>query len=104
MQSKKERFLNLVARESKFLADHGVKEIGLFGSVAREEDNETSDVDVLVHFESKLKNFRNSLTVIDFLEDGMDCPVDLVTRESLSPHLGPHILEEYESFIEECRS
>ena len=96
MKSRKESFLNLVAQESNFLKRHGVKEIGLYGSVARGEDSAVSDIDILVVFEKHSKKFKNFMALIDFLEDRLGCSVDLVTRESLSPYLGPHILNEVE--------
>ena len=96
MKSRKESLLNLVAQESDYLKRLGVKEIGLYGSVVRGEDSAGSDIDILVVFEKHSKNFKNFIALIDFLEDRLGCSVDLVTRESLSPYLGPHILDEVE--------
>jgi hypothetical protein len=42
------------------------------------------------------KKFRNFAAVVDFLEEKLGGTVDLVTREGLSPFIGPHILEEVE--------
>ena len=68
----------------------------MYGSVVRGEDSARSDIDILVVFDDHAKNFKNFLALIDFLEDRLGCSVDLVTRESLSPYLGPHILDEVE--------
>lgn len=96
MNDLKDKFFKLVGQEPTFFAQHGVKEIGLFGSVARGEDTDGSDVDILVSFQEGRKNFKNFVAVVDFLESRLGCSVDLVTKESLSPYLGPHILEEVE--------
>ncbi len=92
--SRKERFRLVVCEEARALRSLGVREIGIFGSVNRGEDDSDSDYDVLVVFEPKKKNFRSFVAVSDLLEARLGAPVDLVTREGLSPHLGPSILKE----------
>jgi predicted nucleotidyltransferase len=64
--------------------------------VVRGDDQADSDFDVLVTFEKGKKNFRNFVAVSDFLEERLGSPVDLVTREGLSPYFGPMILKEME--------
>jgi len=75
----------------------GVRRIGLFGSFLRGEQNEESDIDFLVEFEPSQKTFDNFIGVSMLLEDDLGCRVELVTPESLSPYLGPHILREVEN-------
>ena len=55
-----------------------------------------SDVDILVSFTPEKKTFDNFMHLGFFLEDLLGRTVDLVTTESLSPHIGPHILSEVE--------
>ena len=74
----------------------GVQRLGLFGSFQRGEPNSESDVDLLVEFVPGGKSFDNFMAISFLLEDELGRSVDLVTREALSPHLGPHILEEVE--------
>lgn len=94
--SRKEKFLEVVHTDSDLLQFYGIKEIGIFGSVNRGEDRDKSDYDILVVFETGKKNFRNFVAVSDLLEERLGAPVDLVTREGLSPHMGPNILKETE--------
>lgn len=94
--SRKEQFFTLIKNEQSQLRNLGVLEIGLFGSTVRCDDNSGSDYDVLVVFEKSKKNFKNFITLVDFLETELDNKVELVTKESLSPHIGPHILKEVE--------
>lgn len=69
-----------------------VKRIGVFGSFARGEQKETSDVDILVEFEKP--TFDNFMNLAFFLEDLFQRKVDLVTPNSLSPYIGPHVKNE----------
>ena len=74
----------------------GVSRIGLFGSFAREEQRRDSDIDMLVEFAPERKTFDNFMALSFFLEDLFGRRVELVTSESLSPYIGPHILKEVE--------
>ncbi len=74
----------------------GVKRLGLFGSFVRGEQGEDSDVDLLVEFERGQKNFDRLLQLSLLLEELLGRRVELVTREALSPHIGPSILQEVE--------
>ena len=71
----------------------GVQRLGIFGSFARGEENEASDVDVLVTFRPGARTFDNLFLVGEVLEEAFRRPVDLVTEDSLSPYLAPHIRE-----------
>ena len=72
----------------------GVVRLGLFGSFARDEANEDSDVDLLVEFVPGGKRFDRFLALADLLEEDLGRHVELVTPESLSRYIGPHILRE----------
>lgn len=77
----------------------GVSRLALFGSFARNEQNARSDIDLLDEFAPGRKTFDNFNAVYDLLEESVGCPVELVTKESLSPHIGPRILCEAEYVI-----
>jgi len=62
----------------------------------RNQSEERSDVDILVEFEPEQKTFDNFMQLAFFLEDLSGRNVDLITIESLSPHIGPYILHEVE--------
>jgi predicted nucleotidyltransferase len=76
------------------LARLGVAGIGLFGSFIRNEQTPQSDIDILVDFLPGQHTFDNFMDVSLLLEETLGRCVDLVTRESLSPYIGPHILKE----------
>jgi hypothetical protein len=72
----------------------GVQRLGLFGSFVREEQSPESDVDVLVEFLPGRKSYDRFLDLALLLEEILQRRVELVTREALSPYIGPHILDE----------
>ena len=88
--------LTLVAGQQHQLTRFGVKRLGIFGSFVREQQNDASDIDVLVEFEPGHKTFANFMHLAFYLEELFGRRVDLLTPESLSPYIGPRILNEVE--------
>lgn len=76
------------------LADrHKTENVRVFGSVARGEENENSDVDLLVHFRQGASLFD----LMDLKEDTeglLGLEVDIVSDRGLSPYLASRILGE----------
>ena len=72
----------------------GIRRLGLFGSFVRGEQRPTSDVDILVEFQPGQKTFDHFMQACCLLEDSLHHRVELVTPESLSPHIRPRIVEE----------
>jgi len=71
----------------------GVRRLALFGSTARDEASPGSDVDIVVGFDGPATSARY-FGVQFFLEDALDCPVDLVTEKALRSELRPYIERE----------
>ncbi len=92
----KEAVLQSILEVRPQLVRLGVRSIGLFGSFVRNEQTPSSDVDILVEFSPNRHTFDNFMDVSLLLEEVLGRNVDLVTRESLSPYIGPHILREVE--------
>jgi len=92
----KHDILNVLRQNRSRLKALGIRKIGLFGSFVRGEQHPDSDIDLLVEFESGRKTFDAFMELSFLLEEVLDHKVELVTVESLSPHLGPHILKEVE--------
>jgi predicted nucleotidyltransferase len=72
----------------------GVRRIGIFGSFARGEEKEDSDLDVLVVFEEGQKTFDNYMDLKFYLEDLYGREVDLVTEKALKPQLKNIIMKD----------
>jgi len=70
-----------------------VNSISIFGSVARDEAGEESDVDVLVSFDRSPGIFQ-FLRLKEFLENILSNRVDLVTKKALKKQLSEQILRE----------
>jgi predicted nucleotidyltransferase len=70
----------------------GVNRIGVFGSHARGEEDESSDVDVLVEFNEP--TFDNFMDLVFFLEELFEREVDLVTTDALSPYIASTVQRE----------
>jgi uncharacterized protein len=90
----KDNLLELIRTNRRTIKSFGVRKVGLFGSFARNEQQPESDVDLLVEFEKGKKNFDNFIHFNFFLEGLLKRRVEVVTTQSLSPHIGPHILKE----------
>ena len=73
--------------------EYSVKTIGVFGSVARDEQTGTSDIDLLVEF-SKPVGFVTFMRLENFLSEQLGNQVDLVTSDSLKPVIRQDVLAE----------
>lgn len=74
-------------------AKRGCKDIRLFGSVVRGEDNEESDIDFLINMESD----RSLVDLVGFkqdLEKLLHKNVDVVTEKGLHWFIRPEVLKE----------
>ena len=78
------------------------KSIGVFGSYSRDEQSESSDLDLLVDF----KNGINLLDLIGLeqqLTELLGVKVDLITEASLHPSLKPYIYSDLKLLFNEER-
>lgn len=86
--------LNLLRRIKPILIEQfGITDLALFGSTARDEASENSDVDILVSFDGPATSARY-YGVQFLLEDSLGCRVDLVTDKAQRPELRPFIEQE----------
>ncbi len=69
-----------------------VLKIGMFGSFARGEQKDTSDVDILVEFEEGQETFDNYMDLKFYLEELFDRKVDVVIFNSIKPAIKPSIM------------
>lgn len=77
------------------MALFGICQIGLFGSYSREDNDDKSDIGLLIHFDSEKETYDNYITAYDFLEDLFENKkIDLVTKNGLSPNFAQSILNE----------
>ena len=82
----------LSAHKSELRRKYKVKEIGIFGSYAREDQKENSDIDILVTFE-KTPGLLKFLELENHLSDLLGIDVDLVRKEAIRKELKDTILK-----------
>ena len=70
-----------------------VSELGIFGSYVRNEQTDTSDVDLLVEF-SKTPSLLRFINLENYLSDNLGVKVDLVHKAGLKSRIGARILSE----------
>jgi len=81
----KEYILNfLKSHKSELKEKYGVQKIGLFGSYARDEQREDSDIDIAIELESS-NTFRSFFSLLHFLEDTFHKKIDLGVESNLKP-------------------
>lgn len=72
---------------------HGARNLRVFGSVARGEAAEGSDLDLLVEMEPG-RSLLDLVAIKQDLEELLGCKVDVVTEASVSPYLRERVLNE----------
>jgi len=86
--------LNIIkSHQDELQNQYAVKSLALFGSVARNQENENSDIDLLIAF-SKPVGLFHFLTVKNCLQDWLNKKVDLVTYVALKSPLKEEIVKE----------
>jgi len=66
--------------------------IGIFGSVARGDNSENSDIDILYQLKEAVGLF-NLVRIKDSLEEKLNIKVDLVSEKYIHPKLKPYIMD-----------
>jgi len=92
----KQDVLKTLHEKRERLRELGVRRLGLFGSFLRGEQKPASDIDLLVEFEAGKKTFDAFIELAFYLEEILQHRVELVTTDSLSPYVAPHILKAVE--------
>lgn len=92
----KSEILNILKKEKPFLRDKfRVKEIGLFGSYARNEATSKSDIDFLIELFPDIENYIETKEALrEYLSALFDRKVDLANPRSLKPHFKNRILKQ----------
>lgn len=86
IQDKKSDILAIATR-------HGANNVRLFGSVARGEDNESSDIDLLVSME-KNRSLYDLIGLQQEIQHILQRKVDVLTDKSINSYLQAQILQE----------
>ncbi|MDO8704772.1 MAG: nucleotidyltransferase family protein [Sulfuricaulis sp.] len=88
--NKQQALALLSQRRDEIAKKFAVKHLALFGSTARGEAREDSDVDVLVEFDGPA-TFDGYMGLKSYLEELLGRKVDLVTESGLKPRARLHV-------------
>lgn len=80
MKVNKESILSVLEKLDK--ERYKINKIGLFGSFAREEATESSDIDIFVDFKDEANVFRNFFDIKYDLEEIFQKKVDLISSNN----------------------
>jgi len=73
--------------------NYNVEDLGVFGSFARGDNTQTSDVDILVRFSQPIGFFK-FIDLENYLTKLLGRQVDLVTEKALKPTIKNDVLRE----------
>jgi hypothetical protein len=97
---KKEQILDELKKLQPHYLEDGIILLGLFGSYARGEEHESSDIDILIEttpqFLEKFKGFRAYLKLDEVkirLENKLGKKIDLMDKTGLLQHNNTYIME-----------
>jgi predicted nucleotidyltransferase len=79
----------LKSRKPDLQKRYPISELGLFGSYARGDYNEKSDIDILVDFNDSIG--IKFITLAHELEDIFHTKIDLVSRKGIKPKYLPYV-------------
>ena len=82
------------AHKQAFHDKYGVYKIGIFGSFTRDEQTETSDIDIAIEMVTHKKNLHNFLAFKRHLENEFGRKVDLGIESALKPEAQKFIEKE----------
>lgn len=83
--------INILSQEKKKLEKkYPISKMALFGSYARGDYNEHSDIDVLVEFKDRIDGF-DYIRIAHHLEDVFKQKIDLVSRKGIKPKYLPYV-------------
>jgi len=71
---------------------YAVQSLGIFSSYLRNEQEQNSDLDILVELNNSSLSLVGYIELENFLSDMLGVKVDLVEKNALRPQIGQHIL------------
>ena len=93
MQTKDEYLCKLRQFKQLYSPEYGIERIGIFGSVARGEHTENSDIDI--YYEGKSMGLKSLVEFPMQLENFLGVPVDVIRRhDNLRPSFVKRIMNE----------
>ena len=80
--------LTKLKRDAAFLSEKfGIDTLGVFGSVARGDDTELSDINILYHFTGERGDLEEFIGLKNHLEDLFNRDIDLISIDFINPKM-----------------
>ena len=86
LRHRRQEILDIAAR-------HGARDIRVFGSVARGDANELSDLDLIVRFDPTRSLFDHGGLIVD-LEELLGIKVDVISEGGMRERFRSHVMSE----------
>ena len=94
MTSKEEILSFLKEKKGEFFSDYQLVKLGLFGSFARDEATQDSDIDLIVEFEPNTQNLSEKKSSIkSSVQEQFHREVDVCREKYIKPYFKSQILE-----------
>jgi len=93
MKTQTEVLQMLAQQKSSLLETYQITRLGIFGSYARGEQTDDSDIDILVEYE-KAPSLWQLIELRDYLSELFTIKVDVVTRNGLKARIKEKVLAE----------
>ena len=78
-----------------FYKEFGIKKIGIFGSFARDEQTEKSDIDIIIDMEDKTEDmFYKRMALKELISKHFSVPVDVCHKKAIKPIFKQAILKD----------
>jgi hypothetical protein len=88
--------LTFLRDNKEYLQQHfHLSKVGIFGSFARDEQKQDSDIDILIEMEEETKNiFDLKYELRDYFKKQFNREVDICTEKYIKPYAKPYILRD----------
>jgi len=87
--------LYLTSNKTRLKKEYHLVKIGIFGSIAREEQNEQSDIDIIVEFKNDTQDlFMIKQKLKEEIQSKFNVPVDICREKYIKPIFRQQILSE----------
>jgi uncharacterized protein len=94
----KDAIFQLLQQQYPYLATHyGVKQIGLFGSYARNLSTEASDIDLVIEFEHPIG--LRFIELHEYLEQFLGKKIDILTPAGIQSIRVPHVAQQIKESV-----
>jgi predicted nucleotidyltransferase len=92
----KKNILDFLKSQYSYLnSNYNVEKIGLIGSYARDEQDNESDIDLMVEFKPGTEDiFNMKLELKEYLKSNLNHDVDICREKFLKPYVKEHIMKE----------